>query len=85
MPLTPSSSGRHDHSERARRTLNEDEMINEIFSDTIRRLAKRRDLVDCAGAWPDVPEEEMKAYEEGIREQRDKTQRSLEEKTLAFR
>jgi predicted CopG family antitoxin len=60
-------------------------MKNESFSDTIRRLAKRRDLVDCAGAWSDVPEEEMKAYEEGIREQRDKMQRSLEEKTLEIR
>ena len=58
---------------------------NESFSDTIRRLAKRRDLVDCAGAWSDVPEEEMKEYEEGIREQRNKTQRSLEEKTLEVR
>jgi len=58
---------------------------NESFSDTIRRLAKRRDLVDCAGAWSDVTEEEMKEYEEGIREQRNKTQRSLEEKTLEVR
>ena len=65
--------------------LSKMKLKNESFSDTIRRLAKRRDLLDCAGAWSDVPEEEMKAYEEGIRGQRDKTQRSLEEKTLAIR
>jgi predicted CopG family antitoxin len=58
---------------------------NESFSDTIKRLAKRRDLLDCAGAWSDVPKEEMKAYEKGIREQRDKTKQSLEEKTLEIR
>jgi predicted CopG family antitoxin len=58
---------------------------NESFSDTIRRLARRRNLVDCAGAWSDVPEEEMRAFEEGLRELREKTHRSLGEKMLEVR
>ena len=55
---------------------------NESFSDTIRRLAKRRDLTDCAGAWSDVPEEEMRAFDEGLRDLREKTRQSLREKSL---
>jgi predicted CopG family antitoxin len=58
---------------------------NESFSDTIRRLAKRRNLIDCAGAWSDVPEEEMRAFEEGLRELGEKTRRSIGEKTLEVR
>jgi predicted CopG family antitoxin len=58
---------------------------NESFSDTIRRLAKRRNLVDCAGAWSDVPEEEMRALGEGLRELGEKTRRALEEKNLEVR
>jgi predicted CopG family antitoxin len=50
---------------------------NESFSDTIRRLAKRRDLVDCSGAWSDVLEAELKAFDEGLSELREKSERSL--------
>ena len=58
---------------------------NESFSDTIRRLAKRRDLTDCAGAWSDVSEEEMRAFDEGLRDLREKTRQSLREKSLEVR
>lgn len=50
----------------------------ESFTETIRRLAKRRSLVDCAGLWSDVPEEEMKSYHEGIEELRQQANESLE-------
>ncbi len=58
---------------------------NESFSDTIRRLAKRRDLTESAGAWSDVPEEEMKSFSEGISRLREKTLQSLREKPLEVR
>ena len=58
---------------------------NESFSDTIRRLAKRRDLIDCAGAWSDVSENEMKSFSEGLSELRKKTLQSLREKPLEVR
>ena len=52
---------------------------NESFSDTIRRLAKRRDLTDSAGAWSDIPEDEMKTFTERLIELREKTRQSLRE------
>jgi len=55
---------------------------NESFSDTIRRLAKRRDLTESAGAWSDVPEDEMRAFVEGIRGLREKTLQSLRDMSL---
>ena len=53
-------------------------MGDESFSDTIRRLAKRRRLSDCAGLWADIPQEEMNAITEGITELRKRTRTSLE-------
>lgn len=53
-------------------------MGEESFSDTIRRLAGRRRLSDCAGLWSDVPEEEMAALVEGILDLRRRTGESLE-------
>lgn len=57
-------------------------MGDESFSDTIRRLAKRRRLSDCAGLWADVPKEEMTALSENILELRKKTRKSLEASIL---
>ncbi len=39
---------------------------NECFSDTIRRLVKRRDLTESAGAWSDLSDDEMKTFSEGL-------------------
>ena len=58
---------------------------NESFSDTIRRLAKRRNLVDCAGGWADVPEKDVKAIEEAIEELREKANKELRDKALEVR
>lgn len=58
---------------------------NESFSDTIRRLAKRRDLTESAGAWGDVPEDEMRAFAEGLRGLREKTRQSLRDTSLEVR
>lgn len=57
--------------------LSKMKLKNESFSETIRRLAKRRDLLDCAGAWSDVAEEEMKALEGELSDLRGKARRSL--------
>lgn len=57
-------------------------MGEESFSDTIRRLAGRRRLSDCAGLWSDVPEEEMAALVEGILDLRRRTGESLEASIL---
>lgn len=53
-------------------------MGDESFSDTIRRLARRRRLSDCAGLWGDVPDEEMEALSESLLELRRRTGESLE-------
>ena len=53
-------------------------MGDESFSDTIRRLAKRRRLSDCAGLWADVPKEEIAALSENILELRKRTRKSME-------
>ncbi len=56
-------------------------MGDESFSDTIRRLAKRRSISDCAGLWADVPDEEIDAIKENIRELRKRVAESLEAET----
>ncbi|MFH2112702.1 MAG: antitoxin VapB family protein [Candidatus Bathyarchaeota archaeon] len=38
----------------------------ESFSDTIRRLAKRGSLAECAGLWADMPDAEYRALMEGV-------------------
>lgn len=53
-------------------------MGDESFSDTIRRLAKRRRLSDCAGLWADIPDEEMEAITGSIMELRKRAKESLE-------
>jgi predicted CopG family antitoxin len=39
---------------------------DESFSQTIRRLAKRGRLSECAGLWSDMPEAEFNEINEGI-------------------
>ena len=51
----------------------------ESFSDTIRRLAKRRRLSDCAGLWADIPDDEMEAITWSIVELRKRAKASLQE------
>ncbi|MGD0804595.1 MAG: antitoxin VapB family protein [Candidatus Bathyarchaeia archaeon] len=58
---------------------------NESFSDTIRRLAKRRDLTESAGAWRDVSEDEMKAFNDELHILREKASKSQGERTLEVR
>ena len=55
---------------------------NESFSDTIRRLAKRRDLTEYASVWSDVSVGEMKAFEVGLSELKEKAIRSMREKAV---
>lgn len=53
-------------------------MGDESFSDTIKRLAKRRRLSDCVGLWADIPDEEMEAITGSIMELRKRAKESLE-------
>jgi len=39
--------------------------ICESFSEAIRRLARRGRVVECAGLWADMPEEEFEAVKAG--------------------
>ena len=57
-------------------------MGEESFSDTIRRLAGRSCLSDCAGLWSDVSEEEMAALMEGILDLRRRIGESMEASVL---
>ena len=59
------------------RLLSRMKLEGESFSDTIRRLAKRSSLADCAGLWSDLPEEEMEALKGGIQELRGRAGESL--------
>ena len=50
----------------------------ESFTETIRRLVRRRRLADCAGLWSDASEEEMEAYWGVISELRRRAAESME-------
>jgi len=65
-------------SEDAYELLKKLRLKDETFTDTIKRLAKRRKLTDCAGAWSDIPKEEMEEYWASIREHKEKALESLE-------
>jgi predicted CopG family antitoxin len=65
-------------SEDAYELLKKLRLKNETFTDTIKRLAKRRKLADCAGAWSDLPDDEMEQYWASITEHRRKALESLE-------
>ena len=54
-------------------------MGEESFSDTIRRLAKRRRLSDCAGLWANIPDNEVKAITGSITELRRRAKMSMQE------
>jgi len=66
-------------SEDAYELLKKMKLRGESFSDTIRRLAGRRRLADCAGLWSDIPEEEMQAFWGSVAELRKRTLESLGE------
>ncbi len=53
----------------------------ESFSDTIRRLARRGSLADCAGLWSDMPEEEFGKFLKAIGEARTKATKDLAERS----
>lgn len=57
--------------------LSEMKLKGESFSDTIRRLARRGNLSECAGLWADMPEEEFQRILEGIREAKASANESL--------
>ncbi len=65
-------------SEDAYELLKKMKLNGESFTETIRRLAKRRRITDCAGLWSDVPEKEMEAVRESIDELRRSASKSLE-------
>jgi predicted CopG family antitoxin len=65
-------------SEDAYELLMKMKLKNESFTETIRRLAKRRRLADCAGLWSDVPDAEMEQYLKSIAELRRRASESLE-------
>jgi predicted CopG family antitoxin len=72
-------------SEDAYELLMKMKLKDESFTETIRRLAKRRKLADCAGLWADIPDNEMEEYAKSITELREKARESLEKTTLENR
>ena len=66
-------------SEDAYELLKKMKLKGESFTETIRRIAKRRRLTDCAGLWSDIPEEELKAYWESTSELRRTASEFLEQ------
>ncbi len=66
-------------SEDAYDLLKKMKLKGESFTETIRRLAKRRRIADCAGLWSDVPDEEMDAIKRSIYELRRTASESLEQ------
>jgi predicted CopG family antitoxin len=69
-------------SEDAYELLMKMKLNGESFTETIRRLAKRRRLADCAGLWSDVSDKEIGTYLENIDELRQRASKSLESKQL---
>lgn len=69
-------------SEDAYELLKKMKLNGESFTETIRRLAKRRRITDCAGLWSDVPDEEMEALLNSIDELRQNASQSLEHDQL---
>jgi predicted CopG family antitoxin len=51
----------------------------ESFSDVVKRLAKpRRSILEFAGAWKDIPEDDWKVLRESYRRTRDADRRRVE-------
>jgi predicted CopG family antitoxin len=65
-------------SEDAYELLKKMKLKGESFTETIKRLAKRRRLTDCAGLWSDVSEAEMEAIWESIDDLKRSASESLE-------
>jgi len=65
-------------SEDAYELLKKMKLKGESFTETIRRLARRRRLADCAGLWSDVSEEEMEDYWGSIADLRRRAVESME-------
>lgn len=65
-------------SEDAYELLKKMKLKDESFTETIRRLAKRRKLTTCAGLWNDVTDEEMEDYLTAINDLRRSAKDSLE-------
>lgn len=65
-------------SEDAYELLKKMKLKGESFTETIKRLAKRRRLTDCAGLWSDVPEAEMEAIWASIDDLKRSASESLE-------
>lgn len=65
-------------SEDAYKLLMRMKLKDESFTETIRRLAKRRRLADCAGLWIDIPDDEMKNLHTSLTELRETATESLE-------
>lgn len=49
----------------------------ESFSDTIRRLAKRGSLAECAGLWADMSDDEYRALVGGIESLKEEANQSM--------
>lgn len=48
--------------------LSRNKLVNESFSEEIKRLLKKRkSILDLAGAWSDMPEKEFKAISDAIK------------------
>ncbi len=69
-------------SEDAYELLSKMKLKNESFTETIKRLAKRRRLTDCAGLWSDATDIEMNEYWENVNELREKAREALEQDTV---
>jgi len=55
----------------------EDEDVSEAI---VRLLKKKSSLVECAGLWSDIPDEEIEEMEEGMKEMRKSLTQSLKER-----
>ena len=65
-------------SEDAYELLKKMKLKGESFTQTIKRLAKRRRLTECAGLWSDVSEAEMEAIWASIDDLKRSASESLE-------
>ncbi len=67
------------------RLLSRMKLEGESFSNVIRRLARRRSLTDSASLWSELPEEELEAFAESLRDIRGRARESLGAKSLEGR
>ena len=72
-------------SEDAYELLKKMKLKGESFTQTIKRLAKRRRLTDCAGLWSDVSKAEMEAIWASIDDLKKSASESLERANVESR